>query len=131
MTASTHDELGLSVLELAERLNAMCAAGQGDQPAVIAFDPGYTIMGGRPTVAITDASAGFDWDQGKVFLHTAKRLGPAGESLAKLHVQLDMLSAARYRAQRVLENPALLDTERVARLRELFGAGAVPPPSRT
>lgn len=131
MTASTHDEQGLSILELAERLNAMCTAGQGNQPAVIAFDPGYTFMGGRPTVAITGASAGFDWDHGKVFLHTAKRLGPDNEALKRLHMQLDMHAAARYRAQRLLKNPKLSDAERVARLRELFGADAETAPTRT
>lgn len=131
MTTSSQDEQGLSVLELAERLNAICEAGQGGQPAVIAFDPGYTYLGGRPTVAVTSAAAGFDWDHGKVFLHTAKRLGPDNEALKQLHVQLDMLTATRYRARRVLENLALSDAERVARLRELFGANEVPPPSRT
>lgn len=48
------------------------------QPNLDEFDLAVVLsepsIGGRASVSVTSISAGFDWDSGKMFLHTKERL---------------------------------------------------------
>ena len=69
----------MKVSELKSRLENM----RDDDEVVIRIQTMAGSVGPLPTVSVTSAHAGFDWDRGKVFLKTEQDVHIAGEVYEK------------------------------------------------
>lgn len=65
----------MKVKDLRERLARL----RDDDEIVIPIDTIGAAIGSHPTVSVTDLYAGFDWDQGMVFVQPDKPLHIAGD----------------------------------------------------
>lgn len=74
----------LTVQELRDALDKLCAKGLGDKVVSIPYDPGHSTIGASPSVGVTTITAGFDWNHHKVFLNPTKRLGVPDDQLRTL-----------------------------------------------
>ena len=54
-----------------------------DPEVVVDYKPPYTTVGGLPCTVVTGVSKGFDWDNGKFFICTEKRLTLADNEFAE------------------------------------------------
>lgn len=79
----TKDNNAFTVEQMYEQLGKMIENGQGENRLVIRYDPGYTTMGGAPSLALGPVHAGFDWDRGKAFVTTEKPVGVVDAVLQK------------------------------------------------
>lgn len=62
----------MTAKELFDFLKQVVDSGQGDHKVVIPVSSTESFLGPQPTETISQASYGFDWDSGKIFLHPTK-----------------------------------------------------------
>lgn len=72
MSADTNK---MTVSELKNLLDQLIANGHGDDAVAIPYTPVQASMGSRAAVFVTNASVGFDWDNGRVFLQPSQEIG--------------------------------------------------------
>lgn len=111
---------GLTVDDLAAKLAEASANGYGTWLTCVSYRPASPAIGPSPAMPVTDASLGFDWNYGKVFLTTQKLLGADEESLDTVRKRGENLASTHYLAQRILEKDGLSDEDRVTQLKALF-----------
>lgn len=73
----------LTVDQLADLLTLPSGRQGGDWKVVVQRETRAAVIGGHPTIGITGASYGFDWDAGKLFLETEMPIQAAGEEFEK------------------------------------------------
>ncbi len=102
---------GLTVNQVIEQLPRI-AKQHGDNILVVGYDPGRITLGGSPYTPVTGLSIGFDWNHGKVFLQTEKKLGLAGDELEQLRNQINTAHESLYHVRRILDDKQLSDTQK-------------------
>jgi len=130
MTTSNLNPDALSVEMLMAALLDVVARGHGHLPVEVPYNPGVAHVGGTPAKGIRGVSLGFDWDHGRVFVHTTEPLGANDERFQALGKRADELAFKQYRARSILTNAALSDTERVAQLTALFADPRATAPTK-
>lgn len=65
----------MKVADLKKALERM----RDDDEVVIPVTLAHSSMGGKPSVAVTQVHAGFDFDRGKVFIYPDAKLYPVGD----------------------------------------------------
>lgn len=104
-----------------EQLQELSARGLGKCELRLPYDPGFRTIGAQPSLEFTNISAGFDWDQGKVFMRPAKPVGAQQAELAKIIDDQQNEAFSRTRSLRaVLRDTAKTPEERLAALSELI-----------
>ena len=130
MTTSTQPTGALTVEMLMAALLDLVARGHGHLPVEVPYTRGVAHVGGTPAKAISGVTLGFDWDHGRVFVHTTELLGANDEHFQAVGKRADDLSAKQYRARRILASGHLTDAERVAQLAKLFAELPVEAPHK-
>jgi hypothetical protein len=76
------------------------------KPVELPWDPGHTTLRSHAAIGLTGVSAGFDWDQGRVFVHAQERVGRVlAEVRRRLSVQEDILLGIALQVRRAEEDP--------------------------
>lgn len=123
---STHNEL--TVNELRALLDQISAAGHGNDKIAIPYNPGGGTIGSKPAVSITGSSNGFDWDHGKVFLHTSKELGlPSADVLERVQKAERHLGRVHILVGRLGSERAGPLDEQIAQFKAALDAMQTPP----
>lgn len=78
-----------------------------DRPVELPWDPGFSYIRGRQAaVKLIRVSAGFDWDHGRVFVHTAEQVGQVPEELRRrLRLHEDALMGIALEVRRATDDP--------------------------
>ncbi|MEX3983983.1 hypothetical protein AB4Y45_33900 [Paraburkholderia sp. EG287A] len=133
-TTDTQDvelvEPGLTVDELRAQLGEISAAGGGAEKTFVQFRAASPRIGPSAAMPVTQATSGFDWNKGRVFISTAQMLTADDAELDLVRKHAQRLSNKQFLAMRVLAEDGLTDEERVRRLRKLFEPAPVEAPSR-
>lgn len=119
MTAAVDKPAALTVDQLRARLDEVSAAGHGDCPVLLPYDPGHATIGSRPTQPVTGLSVGFDWDNGKVMLDVPARVGVVDIELrSRLDRMSNLLGNLLLGIQRLGRDQAVPLNQQVDRLKQ-------------
>jgi len=106
----------LTVAQLHNMLSVMIEAGKGCDTVVVSRETLATDIGPQPTIDITDAHVGFDWNQGHVFLETATTVAAAGEEHRAEQIAVRQLQNDMSWVWTILRDDKLDADKKVARL---------------
>lgn len=122
--ATTQDEKapGLTVAALHAALGEMIQRGNQDWLVAIPYRSAGVSIGPAPRAPLAGVQAGFDWNQGTVFLQPTVELAAGGNLMAEQARKIDSLQGRLFMAARWLEAEGdTLDAARMAELKKFLG----------
>lgn len=117
MSESTEPELTLD--DLIEQATQHRQHLPGGTRIEIPWDPGYPSLGGRAAVGTRCLSAGFDWDQGRLFLQP---LQPVGKVFNEQQLQLRRLQDRETRIHLILKKEEWSEAKRLEKIAQLMNS---------
>lgn len=116
----TPAEEGLSLAAFIDVLTTLKEHVGGEAKMVLHYHSARVTMGPSPAMPVTGASAGIDWNHGKVFVHTKEQLAAPSAELEAVRKRFDEMAYKLSCARRILLSTSP-EAERIEQLKQALG----------
>jgi hypothetical protein len=113
-TTAAANKAGLTVDAAIAALTRISNHRQGASLLVVGYQPGAATVGCTPATPVTCVSAGFDWDNGRVFMATGQPLGIAGPELVALKKTSADQAQTLFDVEAIMTNAKLTPARKLA-----------------